>query len=106
MELSLDANVKHVVLGMAHRGRVNVMLNILGKLPEILYKEFSGTAPVAEGSGDVKYHMGYSCDIGTEKKNMHVLQEQWYSYFYLIKKYSLLLLDYKKLFTSVRNKSR
>jgi 2-oxoglutarate dehydrogenase E1 component len=70
--LALDMGVTQSVIGMAHRGRVNVMLNVLGKLPEILFNEFSGASPVAEGSGDVKYHMGYSCDMGRDGKKMHI----------------------------------
>jgi 2-oxoglutarate dehydrogenase E1 component len=70
--LALDMGVTQAVIGMAHRGRVNVMLNVLGKLPEILFNEFSGASPVAEGSGDVKYHMGYSCDMGRDGKKMHI----------------------------------
>lgn len=52
-----SADVKELVLGMAHRGRLNVLVNILGKQPSELFAEFEGKAEVV-GSGDVKYHQG------------------------------------------------
>ena len=67
--------VKEIVIGMAHRGRLNVLVNILGKKPASLFKEFEGnyqlTDPEFE-SGDVKYHQGFSSDIQTEGGNVHV----------------------------------
>jgi 2-oxoglutarate dehydrogenase E1 component len=59
--------VKEVVIGMAHRGRLNVLANIMGKTYEQIFSEFEGTATpdTTMGSGDVKYHMGYSSEIDT-----------------------------------------
>jgi 2-oxoglutarate dehydrogenase E1 component len=64
-----------VVIGMAHRGRLNVLANIMGKTYEQIFSEFEGTAVLDQtmGSGDVKYHMGYSSDIITSSnKNVHL----------------------------------
>src|SRR3989344_1165417 len=63
---------KEVVIGMAHRGRLNVLVNILGKSPAVLFREFEGKTPSNGGTGDVKYHLGYSSDIGTEGGAVHV----------------------------------
>ena len=52
--------VKEVVIGMAHRGRLNVLVNILGKTPAELFAEFEGTKNVQELTGDVKYHLGFT----------------------------------------------
>lgn len=57
-----DNQVKEVVIGMAHRGRLNVLVNVLGKEPKTLFQEFEGKVKY-EGTGDVKYHLGYSSDI-------------------------------------------
>lgn len=64
-------DIKEVVIGMAHRGRLNVLVNILGKSPEELFDEFEGKKQT-EFSGDVKYHMGFSSDIATEKGALHL----------------------------------
>lgn len=58
--------VQEIVIGMAHRGRLNVLVNVLGKEPDQLFQEFEGKLGSAERSGDVKYHMGFSSDIRTE----------------------------------------
>jgi 2-oxoglutarate dehydrogenase E1 component len=60
--------VKEVVIGMAHRGRLNVLANILGKTYAEIFNEFEGTAipDTTMGSGDVKYHLGFSSDIVTK----------------------------------------
>ena len=65
--------VKEVVLGMAHRGRLNVLVNILGKNPETLFQEFEDTITPEHGSGDVKYHKGFSSDLATERGPVHVV---------------------------------
>ncbi len=59
-----DNDVKEVVIGMAHRGRLNVLANILGKTYEQIFSEFEGIIPADKtmGSGDVKYHLGFSSD--------------------------------------------
>jgi len=60
-------DVQEVVIGMAHRGRLNVLANIMGKTYEQIFSEFEGTAIIDQtmGSGDVKYHMGYGSEIKT-----------------------------------------
>jgi 2-oxoglutarate dehydrogenase E1 component len=63
--------VKEVVIGMAHRGRLNVLVNILGKSPHDLFKEFEDKKELGR-SGDVKYHMGYSSDIETPGGELHL----------------------------------
>jgi 2-oxoglutarate dehydrogenase E1 component len=66
--------VEECVIGMAHRGRLNVLVNLLGKSPSDLFSEFEGNYDVAhlKGSGDVKYHKGYSADLKTPGGNLHV----------------------------------
>ncbi len=67
--------VQEVVVGMAHRGRINVLVNVLGKAPQELFREFEGrqNLETMTGSGDVKYHMGFSSDIRTPGGNVHVM---------------------------------
>ena len=64
--------VEEVVIGMAHRGRLNVLVNILGKSPKDLFSEFEGKYTVQLPSGDVKYHNGFSSDIPTENGPIHI----------------------------------
>ncbi len=66
-----ESGVKEVVIGMAHRGRLNILANIMGKTYEQIFSEFEGTAVMDQtmGSGDVKYHMGYSSEVETPSKN-------------------------------------
>ena len=63
--------VKEVVLGMAHRGRLNVLVNLLGKNPSDLFDEFEGKA-VYSSSGDVKYHQGFSSNVMTPGGEVHI----------------------------------
>jgi 2-oxoglutarate dehydrogenase E1 component len=62
-----DNDVKETVIGMAHRGRLNVLANVLGKTYEQIFTEFEGTATpdTTMGSGDVKYHLGFSSEVDT-----------------------------------------
>jgi len=64
--------VQEAVIGMAHRGRLNVLVNILGKLPKVLFAEFEGIHTEHLTSGDVKYHQGFSADIETKGGVMHI----------------------------------
>ncbi len=70
-----ENTVREVVIGMAHRGRLNVLANILGKTYEQIFTEFEGNSipDTTMGSGDVKYHMGYSSEIETDSgKKVHL----------------------------------
>lgn len=64
--------IEEIVVGMAHRGRLNMLVNILGKEPKDLFSEFEGRHAIELPSGDVKYHMGFSADIPTEGEPVHV----------------------------------
>ena len=64
--------VQEIVIGMAHRGRLNVLVNIMGKLPKDLFAEFDHTAPEELTSGDVKYHQGFSSDMSTTGGPVHL----------------------------------
>ena len=64
--------VQETVIGMAHRGRLNVLVNTLGKQPGELFSEFDHTAPENLPSGDVKYHQGFSSDVSTPGGPMHL----------------------------------
>jgi 2-oxoglutarate dehydrogenase E1 component len=68
------AGVEETIIGMAHRGRLNVLVNLLGKSPKDLFNEFEGHYDLAKlrGSGDVKYHKGFSSDLKTSSGNVHV----------------------------------
>src|SRR6187401_1614657 len=69
-----EQGVEECVIGMAHRGRLNVLVNLLGKSPSVLFNEFEGKYDTAhmQGSGDVKYHKGFSADLRTPGGNVHV----------------------------------
>ncbi len=64
--------VQEVVIGMAHRGRLNVLVNTMGKLPSDLFAEFDHTAPEDLPAGDVKYHQGFSSDVNTAGGPVHL----------------------------------
>jgi 2-oxoglutarate dehydrogenase E1 component len=72
-----DNGVREIVIGMAHRGRLNMLVNILGKPPHQLFNEFEGKwdhyhSDDAAHSGDVKYHLGFSADVKTPNGGVHV----------------------------------
>lgn len=72
---SAKNNVEEVVIGMAHRGRLNVLANIMGKTYQQIFSEFEGSSlpDTTMGSGDVKYHLGFGSDIETaEGKKIHL----------------------------------
>ncbi len=73
VQQSGESNIKEIILGMAHRGRLSVLANVLGKSLRDIFAEFGG-AVVAEasGQGDVKYHMGFSSDIQTKAGTVHL----------------------------------
>jgi len=66
--------LEEVVIGMAHRGRINVLVNIMGKSPRDLFSEFEGTydPTLSSRSGDVKYHLGFSSDMRTPGGDVHL----------------------------------
>jgi 2-oxoglutarate dehydrogenase E1 component len=64
--------VQEIVIGMAHRGRLNVLVNTLGKMPGDLFAEFDHTAPEDLPAGDVKYHQGFSSDVTTPGGPVHL----------------------------------
>jgi 2-oxoglutarate dehydrogenase E1 component len=66
------AGVQEIVIGMAHRGRLNVLVNTLGKMPKDLFAEFDHTAPEELPAGDVKYHQGFSSDVSTPGGPVHL----------------------------------
>ncbi|MBT68416.1 MAG: 2-oxoglutarate dehydrogenase E1 component [Thiotrichales bacterium] len=73
IEHSGNHSMKRICLGMAHRGRLNVLINIMGKKAEKLFQEFAGDLGLSKNqTGDVKYHQGFSSDIQTEKNDVHL----------------------------------
>jgi 2-oxoglutarate dehydrogenase E1 component len=67
IEKAAEQGIKEIVLGMAHRGRLNVLANILGKSPRQIFREFADDPKTFRGHGDVKYHLGYSNDWTSAK---------------------------------------
>lgn len=66
------SGVVETVIGMAHRGRINVLVNLMGKDPADLFDEFEGRYEPGFGSGDVKYHQGFSSNLMTPGGEMHL----------------------------------
>lgn len=64
--------IKEIVIGMAHRGRMNVLVNVLGKEPEKIYAGFEGKGIDESSSGDVKYHLGFSANVKTQGTQVHL----------------------------------
>ncbi|MFN7572965.1 MAG: 2-oxoglutarate dehydrogenase E1 component [Betaproteobacteria bacterium] len=64
--------VEEIVIGMAHRGRLNVLVNTLGKMPKDLFAEFEGKGAADLAAGDVKYHNGFSSDVSTPGGPVHL----------------------------------
>ena len=67
-----DNGVQEVIVGMAHRGRLNMLVNIMGKMPSDLFAEFEGKHSQALTDGDVKYHNGFSSDLSTRGGPVHL----------------------------------
>ncbi|MDX8396384.1 MAG: 2-oxoglutarate dehydrogenase E1 component [Mariprofundaceae bacterium] len=74
IQMAGSKGVKEIILGMAHRGRLNVLANTLGKSMSEIFSEFEGSqfADAEHGAGDVKYHMGFSSDIRTPGGTVHL----------------------------------
>ena len=75
LEVGSELGAEEFVFGMAHRGRLNVLTNILGKKPEHIFTDFEGRykTDISKGEGDVKYHMGFSTDVKTKNgKSVHL----------------------------------
>ncbi|MDO6705017.1 2-oxoglutarate dehydrogenase E1 component [Photobacterium sp. 1_MG-2023] len=66
------SGAREVVIGMAHRGRLNMLVNVLGKKPQDLFDEFAGKHGESWGTGDVKYHQGFSADFATPGGDVHL----------------------------------
>lgn len=72
IDRAASQGVKETAIGMAHRGRLNVLVNVVGKSPKEVFAGFEGTTATEERSGDVKYHIGYSADVKTPSGDMHI----------------------------------
>jgi 2-oxoglutarate dehydrogenase E1 component len=75
IQLGGELGIKETVIGMAHRGRLNVLVNLFGKKPSDLFAEFEGKKKISDNpdvAGDVKYHMGFSSDVSTPGGPMHL----------------------------------
>jgi 2-oxoglutarate dehydrogenase E1 component len=66
------SGVREVVIGMAHRGRLNLLVNVLEKPARLVVSEFQDSGGTTQGSGDVKYHLGYSSERTFEGKQLHL----------------------------------
>ena len=71
-EASTVQGVREIDIGMAHRGRLNILINVFGKSPQELFQEFEGRKDFGLTSGDVKYHLGHACDIQTPAGPLHL----------------------------------
>lgn len=71
IQRSAELGVQEIIIGMAHRGRLNVLANIIGKTYESIFDEFEGNVPLQTtmGDGDVKYHLGYTSEVITVSSN-------------------------------------
>ncbi|MBV2180792.1 MAG: 2-oxoglutarate dehydrogenase E1 component [Castellaniella sp.] len=67
-----ENGVQEIVVGMAHRGRLNLLVNVMGKMPSDLFAEFEGKHTQALSDGDVKYHNGFSSDLSTRGGPLHL----------------------------------
>ncbi|CAM5778395.1 2-oxoglutarate dehydrogenase E1 component [Castellaniella caeni] len=67
-----ESGVQEIVVGMAHRGRLNLLVNVMGKMPGDLFAEFEGKHTQALSDGDVKYHNGFSSDLSTRGGPVHL----------------------------------
>lgn len=72
VETAAAQGIEEIVIGMAHRGRLNVLVNTLGKVPSELFKEFEGKAVGDLPAGDVKYHNGFSSNVVTASGPVHI----------------------------------
>lgn len=72
IQTAAENNVQEIVIGMAHRGRLNILVNTLGKMPADLFAEFEGKHVDDLPAGDVKYHKGFSSDIATSAGPIHL----------------------------------
>ena len=72
IQIAGAAGVQETVIGMAHRGRLNVLVNTFGKMPADLFSEFEGKYRSDLSAGDVKYHQGFSSDVITPGGPMHI----------------------------------
>lgn len=72
VERSAQNGVKELVIGMAHRGRLNVLVNVIGKNPSEIFSAFEGKGVLETHSGDVKYHLGYSSNVETPYGLIHI----------------------------------
>ena len=74
VEYASELGVAELIMGMAHRGRLNTLVNIFGKPPAMVVNEFrgAGSQPEFSGSGDVKYHLGYSTNRKTATGSIHL----------------------------------